>query len=455
MKKMLLISGLMLVGLLMLVLGMPVADVAAGVSIAVAPIALTGNKKIIKGLREDKQDKKDEMRALVQLSEKESRDFTEDENKQYNDLKKECEALEARALRLEDLEKDNEERARVKGKQIEDESRGGSSNDAEKRALAFSKFVCGSQLTQEERSLLTPEAGSVEARDLNKYSSGKGGVLVPPSFAKQIVEAMIDMGGIRPIADVMTTDTGNEVNVPTMNDAGEKGALLGVAADRTAAKDDKELFDSVKVSSYIYTSKVVKIDNELMEDEAYGLVGKLPKIFAARINNITNEHYTTGTGVNMPKGIVVAAPVGYTAAAVDAITYDDLVELEHSVPSVYRKRAHFMFNDKTLKVLKKMKDADGNPLWVDNTKVGAPNTIAGYPYQINDEMADIGANNKSITFGDHKAYLIRDVKGAVLVKITDKYAEEFRTGFVMFSRHDGQLLDGGTHPVKTLQHPAA
>lgn len=454
MKKLLMISGLMLVGLLMFIFGMPGADVAAGVTMAVAPLVMTGNKKIIKGLREDKDDKKQEMRALVELGEKESRDFTDTEQGEYDKLKQECENLEARAVRLEDLEKDNEERARLKGKKKEIEKRDGGEKDDEQRALAFSKFVCGSQLSKEERSLLTPEAGSTEARDLSKFSPGAGGVLVPTSFANQIVEAMLDMGGIRPIANVVMTASGEEISFPTMNDAGEKGALLGEAADRKADEDSKELFDSVKVSSFVYTSKVIKIDNELLGDEAYNLPAKLPKMLAARIANITNEHYTTGSGVKRPTGITIAAPVGVQAAAAAALAYSDLLKLEHKVPSVYRKNAQFMFNDNTLLILKSMVDADGRPLWVDNTRSGAPSTIAGYPYQINDEMPDIGANNKSITFGDHKAYMIRDVKGAVLVKMVEKYADEFRTGFVMFSRHDGQLLDGGTHPVKSLQHPA-
>jgi HK97 family phage major capsid protein len=67
---------------------------------------------------------------------------------------------------------------------------------------------------------------------------------------------------------------------------------------------------------------------------------------------------------------VTGATLGYTAGnsttsgETTAITYDDLVELEHSVDPAYRKNARFMMSDTALKTVKKLKDGIGRPLWM-------------------------------------------------------------------------------------------
>lgn len=413
--------------------------------------------KKLKELQEERALKVAEMRSLNDKAGEEKRDLTEDEKSQWDELDGEVRSLDEDIKREERMVELGGRRAKEEKKEEEEREEPTKKELEEMRCAAFMKAVQYGEksLTEEERNLVILDPSNPEFRQLTSQTGAKGGFLVPASFADKVIEAMLEMGGVRPIANVIRTSTGNTLNYPTVNDAGAKGRLLGVAADRKATESDKNLFDSKPVSSYLYTTDVIKVDNELLTDEAYGLEAMLARMLAARLFNITNEHFTTGDGSNKPKGVTAAAPVGPTGSVVDGVTYDDLVDLIHSVPSVYRKNAYFMFNDNTLKVLKKMKDADGRPLWVDNTKVGEPNLIAGYPYQINDEMPDMGANAKSISFGDHKHYLIRDVEGAVLVRFNEKYQDEFRTGFAMFSRHDGQLMDAGTHPVKVLQHPAS
>jgi HK97 family phage major capsid protein len=53
-------------------------------------------------------------------------------------------------------------------------------------------------------------------------------------------------------------------------------------------------------------------------------------------------------------------------------------------------------------------------------------------------------------FGQLNRYKIRDVANLRLVRMNERYADYDQVGFVAFSRHDGRLLDAGTHPVKYL-----
>jgi HK97 family phage major capsid protein len=103
---------------------------------------------------------------------------------------------------------------------------------------------------------------------------------------------------------------------------------------------------------------------------------------------------------------------------------------------------------KKIRVLQYSGDAVGVPMWVPGLTNGAPDTILGYPYTINQSVAVPGSNAKCILFGDFSKYLIRDVRDITLLRLDERFAEFGQVAFLAFSRHDGDLLDAGTHPVK-------
>ena len=120
--------------------------------------------------------------------------------------------------------------------------------------------------------------------------------------------------------------------------------------------------------------------------------------------------------------------------------------------SAYAKNGKFMFNRNTLFALAKIKDNDGRYIWQDGTRTGAPSTLFGKNYVINDDMADIGAGNASVLFGDLSKYKIRMVKNFRVIRLNELLAEYLSVGLFGFARVDGTLLDAGTHPVQKLVH---
>jgi HK97 family phage major capsid protein len=66
-------------------------------------------------------------------------------------------------------------------------------------------------------------------------------------------------------------------------------------------------------------------------------------------------------------------------------------------------------------------------------------------------MANIATGNKTISFGQHKKYYIRDVQGIFVLRLTERYADYGQVGFIAFMRQDSELLDAGTNPIKVLQ----
>jgi HK97 family phage major capsid protein len=89
------------------------------------------------------------------------------------------------------------------------------------------------------------------------------------------------------------------------------------------------------------------------------------------------------------------------------------------------------------------------PLWRAGMTASEPDTIDGDPYTINQQV-ESGAAKKAMLYGLLSKYLIRDVLDITLVRLDERYAELGVVAFLAFSRHDGDLLDAGTHPVKYL-----
>jgi HK97 family phage major capsid protein len=121
-----------------------------------------------------------------------------------------------------------------------------------------------------------------------------------------------------------------------------------------------------------------------------------------------------------------------------------------------------MFNDSTLKAIKKLKDSNGRPLWqlYAESSFGqkiAQDTILGYPYNINQSMATMGAGspavgNISLLFGAFNRFIVRDVLEMTLLRLTERYAEYGQVGFLAFARCDSRYIN--SNAVKYFQNSA-
>jgi HK97 family phage major capsid protein len=112
-----------------------------------------------------------------------------------------------------------------------------------------------------------------------------------------------------------------------------------------------------------------------------------------------------------------------------------------------------MANQSTWDTMRKLKDSLGRPLWEVSIVSGDPDKIYGYPYDWNQDFAAIGANNKSVVFGNFSKYVIRDVLGITAVRYNALYMPNHQVGFQAHLRTDGQVLQPAAFAV--LQHPAS
>jgi HK97 family phage major capsid protein len=399
--------------------------------------------KNILEMREERARLLHQARDLHNRSVEEKRDMTADENVQYDRIMTDMDALKVKIDREERLlaeQQETEKRDGIIG------AEGGTATNKDKKKeeyrSAFKSFLMNGidGLAPEQRSLV------LENRALSVGTGTAGGYTVPEGFYGTLVEAMKAFGGMRSVARILPTASGNPLMIPTANNTAQKGAIL---AENAAAAASDPTFGQTSLGAYKYTSNIILVPIELIQDSAFDVEAWVRERIAERIARITNEHFTVGTGVGQPGGVVGASSVGKAGATgqTTSLIGDDLIDLTHAIDPSYRDGSRFMFHDTTLKTLKKLKDADGRHLWLPGLAVNEPDTILGYGYTINQDMPTMAASAKSVLFGRLSSYWIRDVMDVQIVRFGEKYMDAGQVGFVAFSRHDGKFINAGGNEI--------
>jgi len=394
----------------------------------------------IKSLLEKRKDAFAAAEDIKKQAAKEDREMTQEERGKVGEI---FDSIDGFTDQIELRERQLKIEREMAGNEVTDDQK--RKNDrgeapAEYREV-FTKWfrgeALGEDLTREERAILKQG----EQRAQTSLTDSSGGYTVPEGFSGMLEKTMALFGGMLEAGTVWNTASGNPIPYPTVNDTSNVGALL---AENTQDSEQDVTFGSVTFNSYKYTSKIVRVPFELLRDSYFNMEQVLADLFGERLGRGINAALTTGTGSSQPNGVVTAASSGLTAAAVAAVTRPELVQLVHSVDPAYRQgpKTGFMFNDSTLSAIKQLGigASDARPLWQPGMAVGEPNTIDGYRYFINQNVASLAASSKSILFGDFSKYMIRRIGEIRFRKSDDLYFDYDQSAFVALMAIDGDLI---------------
>ena len=426
----------------------------------------------------------EEAKSLHNLADKEKRQLSAEEQEQWDRINDEIDSLKITIDRMERMAKIDAELDETSepvtrgvsdvntfeqnGENFANEQESPLPNSKEYKTAFKDYLMFGlGGMRADKRAILQPYYGAtpsnVQTRAL--LTTGSAGAVVAEDFYRKFVEALQAWGGMRQARTTkLQTTTGASLPIPLVDDTHNEGAILGEGSAVDTDGTDPET-GSKTLGAYMYTSKMVRISLQLLQDSAFDLETWLANALARRIGKASNGHYTTGNGTTQPEGIVTGAGAGVIDASLD-LDYADLIALEHSIDPAYRANlAQWMFHDTTLALLKQIKAVeDGRPLWLPGLAVNAPDTLLGYGYVINQSMPQAEAEAKAILFGDFSYYFIRDVMADTrILRLEERFAEYLQVGFLGFFRTDGLFasptaIEGSSEqtanesaPIKYLQ----
>ena len=278
---------------------------------------------------------------------------------------------------------------------------------------------------------------------LQEGTNSEGGYLVPEEFERRVIDKLTQMNVIRRFAHVIRTASTHKIPVE---------ASAGVAAwiaEEGQYQGSDPAFGQVTLDAY-KVGQMIKVSDELLDDASFDLEGYIADQLAKAIAVAEETAFCTGNGSGKPTGIFTAygGSVGVTTAAADKITADEIIDLIYSLKAPYRQNARFLMNDATVKVIRKLKDGNGQYLWQPAMAEGMPSTLLGFPVETT-YAPTIQASAFVIAFGDFDYYWIADRTDMDIRRLNELYAENGQVGFRGSRRVDGKIVQN--EAIKLMQ----
>lgn len=384
--------------------------------------------------------KLEKMRAIVNKADAEDRDLTDEEQAQYDGLKSERASIDKRITRAEELEREESALGELEDQPHKPTPNNGDTNEAPTNRKeyidAFAKVV------KARRNQV-----SGDAQNALKIGTTDGHFAVPETYRKKMVLKLGNHNCLREIANVIPTESTE--NIPVVTDNGTAGWV-----DELGTYPESDMTGDRKVLGAHKLGRICKVSEELLQDEAVSLENTLADSYAKSFGDAEEDAMWNGDGNKKPTGLNTQVKKKVTAAAAAGISYDDLVDLQHGVKRPYRKNGVYVLNDLTIAMVRKLKNDKGEPIWQDSMKDGEPDRLLGKPVYSTDALSVPAASQVSAMFGDFKQGVDIGDRGAIYMqRLEELYAAEGAIGFRMRSRVDCILKDEDA--VAKLEHPAA
>lgn len=419
--------------------------------------------EIVKRLRERRANVWEQAKELADRAADENRAFSAEEQGQWDAQNEELNTLDTRiksALDTEQRAKDADEAFERLGRSGGGEVRrgeGAASPIADKELdEQFRKLGSGELRTVSvglptafERRSIVESRGAVESRVLDT-----GVPPMPTTFIRQLYQYLVDTSSIRMANPrVITTASGEQLTLPV---ATADGAASWTAEKAQIAESDPA-FDSVTLGAY-KVANLISVSAELIADAGFDLLGFLAEQAGRSVGVATNVAYVAGTGSTRPTGFLNSSLTATTLGA-HAVGGDDLIDLFHSVPPMYRANASWLLNDAILAEVRKLREdtggaGTGNYLWQPGLQVGEPDRILGRPVYANPAMPDdlAATSSKVVAFGDFAGYWVRDVTPLRFDRSDDFKFDTDVVSFRVIYRTDGAV--GDPNAIRLLNTPA-
>lgn len=248
---------------------------------------------------------------------------------------------------------------------------------------------------------------------LRTDNSTQGGYLTAPEMDSMIIKAITEVSPMRQVARVRTV-TNKTLNIPTRTGI-PTAAYEGEAED---GEESNSAYGSESLTTY-RLSVTVPYTMDLLMDSSFDLESEINSDVAEAFAFREGNRFVLGTGAKQPEGFLsnatVAAGARVTANS-GAIVGDDILLLTGDLKVGYNPM--FAFNRQTLATLRTLKGSTNDHyLWQVGIGPNQPNTLAGEPYMVMQDMPSIAANALSVVYADFaRGYTITDRTGLVVVR---------------------------------------
>ncbi len=411
-----------------------------------------------------------EARAIVEKAEAEKRGFNQEETNRYDKLFVDIEEVKGR------LERENKlaaEETRLRAPQpTVAGGKEGPTGPASERSFIHPVVKRGREWMEKngiQFTLPTEEAQTaqraafnryirggmeslttVERRDLQMDADPQGGFLVPPQeFSAALIQFVNDDVWIRQFATKEVVTQAESLGIASLD--ADPADPLWTSEIGTGDVDATMKFGKRELRPHPL-AKQIKISAKLIRAAKLGVEAKVIERLGYKFEIAMEKAYLLGTGSEQPLGVFIATTDGISTArdastgnTTTAIGADGLIEAKYKIKAQYWPRLRWMFHRDALKAIMKLKDTNGQYLWV-TAAVAAqrglaadqPDTLIGAGVYLSEYVPNTFTTGKYVGIvGDFSRYAIVDSLAMQFQRLIELYAATNQIAYIGRIETDG------------------
>ncbi|MGJ0683207.1 phage major capsid protein [Flavonifractor plautii] len=355
-----------------------------------------------------------QLENLVKTCETETRAFNEEEQKQYSDILAEVRSIDAtldaadQGAALQRVER------RAAGGQKENPSQ------EEMETRAFECYIRG-------------VSADVETRAAVNMTVGDNGAVIPTSIANKIIEMVKE---ISPLYQLATHyDVGGTLTIPSYDESTQK-ITMAYATEFTALTSSSGKFTSISLGGFL-AGALTKVSMSLVNNSKFDIVSYVIRKMAEAVAEWIENELINGTASKIEGLSKVTASV--TAAAATAITSDELIDLQESIPDALQANCIWVMSRATRKAIRKLKDGDGNYLLNKDATSKWGYSLFGHDVYVSQSMPDMAAGKRAVLYLDPTGLAVKISEEPSVQVLREKFADEHAVGVICWMEVDSKV----------------
>lgn len=319
----------------------------------------------------------------------------------------------------------------------------GEQTDAERKASinAFARGVVSAyqlgeaNLPEDQKKAL--EAAREQYKALGIADDTQGGYLAPVEQVREIIKEVTEVSPVRSL--VRVRNIGGKAYGQPKRTGRPSARRVHEREERTNTGDlSHGMLEITAPESFA----LIDISKQNLEDSAYNLEQELREESSEQFAVQEGAEFVNGSGNGECEGILVNANVAKTGSEhATEITSDGLLKLKYALKTAYARNARFLMNRSTMGAVRRLKNGNGDYIWVPGIANGQPNTIDGDPYTEVPDMPNIGAGAFPVAYGDfRRAYTLVDRIAMELLRDPYTQATQGMLRFLFRRRYGGAVV---------------
>ncbi len=368
----------------------------------------------LKKLSERREELMGKLESMVQTCQTETRAFNQEEQTAYNDILTEVRSIDSTL--------DAAEQAQALSK-VERRAAGGGKEDPSQEELETRAFEC----------FIRGIAPELETREAVNMTVGDNGAVIPTSIANKIIEMVKE---ISPLYQLATHyDVGGTLTIPSYDESTQK-ITMAYATEFTALTSTSGKFTSISLSGFL-AGALTKVSISLVNNSKFDIVSYVIRKMAEAAAEWIENELINGTASKIT-GLSTAATT-VTAAAATAITADELIDLQESIPDKLQPGCIWMMSRATRKAIRKLKDGDGNYLLNKDATSKWGYSLFGHDVYVSQSMPDMAAGKAAVYYLDPRGLAVKVAEDPSVQVLREKFADEHAVGVICWMEIDSKI----------------